>query len=47
MRENGIEESIDRPLTIALVVDTVGNQGNGTSNSALQWAAELSGKAIM
>lgn len=41
MRENGIEESIDRPLTIALVVDTVGNQGNGTSNSALQWAAEL------
>ena len=35
MRENGIEESIDRPLTIALVVDTVGNQGNGTSNSAL------------
>lgn len=47
MRENGIEESIDRPLTIALVVDTVGNQGNGTSNSALQWAAELGGKAIM
>ena len=42
MRENGTgEESIDRPLTIALVVDTVGNQGNGTSNSALQWAAEL------
>ena len=36
-----IEEDIDRPLTIALVVDTVGNQGNGTSNSALQWAAEL------
>ena len=26
MRENGIEESIDRPLTIALVVDTVGNR---------------------
>ena len=23
------------------MVDTVGNQGNGTSNSALQWAAEL------
>ena len=41
MRENGIEKSIDRPLTIALVVDTVGSQGNGTSNSALQWAAEL------
>ncbi|NEG54284.1 glycosyltransferase [Bifidobacterium platyrrhinorum] len=37
----GFEEDIDRPLTIALVVDTVGNQGNGTSNSALQWAAEL------
>ena len=35
------EEGIDRPLTIALVVDTIGNQGNGTSNSALQWAAEL------
>ncbi|PJM78814.1 glycosyltransferase [Bifidobacterium scaligerum] len=41
MRENGSEESLDRPLTIALVVDTVGNQGNGTSNSALQWATEL------
>ncbi|NEG69414.1 glycosyltransferase [Bifidobacterium choloepi] len=31
----------DRPLTIALVVETGGNRGNGTSNSALQWAAEL------
>ncbi|KFI69290.1 glycosyltransferase [Bifidobacterium magnum] len=31
----------DRPLTIALVLDTVGNRGNGTSNSALQWAQEL------
>lgn len=30
-----------RPLTIALVMDTVGNQGNGTSNSALQYAQEL------
>lgn len=29
------------PLTIAMVVDTSGNQGNGTSNSALQWAREL------
>lgn len=29
------------PLTIAMVVDSVGNQGNGTSNSALQWAQEL------
>lgn len=35
------DRGIDRPLTIALVVDTVGNQGNGTSNSALQWAQEL------
>lgn len=30
-----------RPLTIAMVVDTSGNRGNGTSNSALQWAQEL------
>lgn len=38
-RENG---DIDvRPLTIALVVDTIGNHGNGTSNSALQYAQEL------
>jgi glycosyltransferase involved in cell wall biosynthesis len=32
----------DFPLTIALVVDTAGNEGNGTSNSALQYARELS-----
>ncbi|RBP98517.1 glycosyl transferase [Bifidobacterium aemilianum] len=31
-----------QPLTIVLVVDTIGNQGNGTSNSALQYARELS-----
>ncbi|WEV66786.1 glycosyltransferase [Bifidobacterium sp. ESL0769] len=31
----------DKPLTIALVVDSVGNRGNGTSNSALQYAREL------
>ena len=31
----------DSPLTIALVVDTAGNEGNGTSNSALQYAREL------
>lgn len=31
----------ERPLTIALVMDTIGNQGNGTSNSALQYAHEL------
>ncbi|WEV41468.1 glycosyltransferase [Bifidobacterium sp. ESL0682] len=31
----------DKPLTIALVVDSVGNRGNGTSNSALQYAQEL------
>ena len=41
MREKNREETTDRPLVIALVVDTVGNQGNGTSNSALQWATEL------
>lgn len=32
---------VDRPLTIALVVDSVANRGNGTANSALQWADEL------
>lgn len=32
---------LDRPLTIALVMDTIGNKGNGTSNSALQYAHEL------
>ncbi|MDF7641045.1 glycosyltransferase [Bifidobacterium sp. ESL0784] len=30
-----------KPLTIVLVVDSVGNRGNGTSNSALQYAREL------
>lgn len=30
-----------RPLTIAMVVDSIGNRGNGTSNSALQYAEEL------
>lgn len=30
-----------KTLNIVLVVDTVGNQGNGTSNSALQYAKEL------
>lgn len=47
MRENGIEESIDRPLTIALVVDTVGNQGNGTSIRPCNGLQNWSGKAIM
>ena len=32
---------IERPLVIALVVDTIGNKGNGISNSALQYAREL------
>ncbi|KFI52715.1 glycosyltransferase [Bifidobacterium biavatii] len=45
-REDGVaagekEPRIDRPLTIALVMDTIGNKGNGTSNSALQYAHEL------
>lgn len=40
MDENGFEDD-ERPLTIAMVVDTSGNRGNGTSNSALQWADEL------
>ncbi|WEV69923.1 glycosyltransferase [Bifidobacterium sp. ESL0775] len=31
----------NKSLTIALVVDSVGNRGNGTSNSALQYAEEL------
>lgn len=35
------QEETQRPLTIAMVVDTSGNRGNGTSNSALQWAEEL------
>lgn len=39
MHEN--TEGEDRPLTIVMVVDTSGNRGNGTSNSALQWAEEL------
>ena len=38
MQEN--EENVE-PLTIAMVVDSSGNRGNGTSNSALQWADEL------
>lgn len=42
MESNGRREDPgERPLTIAMVVDSVGNQGNGTSNSALQWAREL------
>ena len=35
------QEETQCPLTIAMVVDTSGNRGNGTSNSALQWAEEL------
>ncbi|MCI1983493.1 MAG: glycosyltransferase [Bifidobacteriaceae bacterium] len=34
-------DSEETPLTIAMVMDTIGTQGNGTSNSALQYAAEL------
>ena len=48
MRDNKNEEprpqdrsALDRPLTIVLVMDTIGNKGNGTSNSALQYAHEL------
>ncbi|WP_288271639.1 glycosyltransferase [uncultured Bifidobacterium sp.] len=40
-RATGVNGDADRPLTIALVVDTAGNEGNGTSNSALQYAREL------
>lgn len=40
MSEQEKQES-RRPLTIAMVVDTSGNRGNGTSNSALQWVEEL------
>ncbi|NMM94085.1 glycosyl transferase [Bifidobacterium sp. DSM 109957] len=32
---------VEQPLTIALVIDTLANRGNGTSNSALQFADEL------
>ena len=39
--QSASDNATDRPLTIALVVDTFGNRGNGTSNSALQWAQEL------
>lgn len=48
MRDNKNEEprpqdrsALDRSLTIVLVMDTIGNKGNGTSNSALQYAHEL------
>ena len=41
------QEETQRPLTIAMVVDTSGNRGNGTSNSALQWAEELKRKDAM
>ncbi|OXN00914.1 glycosyltransferase [Bifidobacterium vansinderenii] len=39
--ERSEETASRRPLTIALVLDTFGNRGNGTSNSALQFAEEL------
>lgn len=39
--EHAAPKAIEGPLTIALVVDTIGNKGNGTSNSALQYAHEL------
>ncbi|MBT1179417.1 glycosyltransferase [Bifidobacterium vespertilionis] len=32
---------LEKKLTIVLVMDTIGTQGNGTSNSALQYAREL------
>ncbi|GGI12500.1 glycosyl transferase [Galliscardovia ingluviei] len=45
MQESIIQETemkaSSKPLTIALVLDSFGNRGNGTSNSALQYAAEL------
>ena len=46
MSENEKNET-QPPLTIAMVVDTSGNRGNGTSNSALQWAQELEREGIM
>ncbi|WP_125980622.1 glycosyltransferase [Bifidobacterium goeldii] len=39
--EDARPPQIERPLTIVLVMDTIGNKGNGTSNSALQYAHEL------
>ena len=41
MPENEERKDADHPLTIVLVMDTIGTQGNGTSNSALQYAREL------
>ena len=45
MSENEKNET-QPPLTIAMVVDTSGNRGNGTSNSALQWAQELERQGV-
>lgn len=41
MRDTADDSGGTDPLTIAMVVDSAGNEGNGTSNSALQFAAEL------
>lgn len=38
---NACSDSAASPLTIALVMDTLGGKGNGTSNSAWQYAQEL------
>ena len=45
MSENEKNET-QPPLTIAMVVDTSGNRGNGTSNSTLQWAQELERQGV-
>ena len=42
MRDDGRGTPHDgRPLTIVMVVDTIGHNGNGTSNSAMQYAGRL------
>ena len=40
----GYSTGMQRPLTIALVVDSLSNFSNGTANSAYQLARELTGR---
>lgn len=39
----GFPVNRDRPMTIVFVIDALGNEGNGTSNSAIQFAQGLRG----
>ena len=40
-QENQPSQEGERALTIVLICDALGNEGNGTSNSAMQFATEL------